>query len=117
MRYKLFKPKGFFDVLAVGPGNPFNPGSPEAAQELVDQDQVADRAGNPVSPAPSSEGAHRDLRAAVDRDERRRRAGRDPGRDAPAPRSGQTLRTLRPSTPPGRTSRTTSRRISSTTFV
>jgi GH25 family lysozyme M1 (1,4-beta-N-acetylmuramidase) len=50
MRYKLFKPAGFFDVLAVGPGNPFNPGSPEAAQELVDQDQVADRAGNPVRP-------------------------------------------------------------------
>jgi hypothetical protein len=50
MRYKLFKPAGFFDVLAVGPGNPFNPGSFEAAQELVDQDQVADRAGNPVSP-------------------------------------------------------------------
>jgi hypothetical protein len=50
MRYKLFKPKGFFDVLAVGPGNPFNPGSPEAAQELVNQGQVADRAGNPVDP-------------------------------------------------------------------
>jgi hypothetical protein len=50
MRYKLFKAKGFFDVLAVGPGNPFNPGSPEAAQELVDQAQVEDRAGNPVEP-------------------------------------------------------------------
>jgi hypothetical protein len=50
MRYKLFKPKSFFDVLAIGPGNPFNPGSPQAAQELVDQGQVADRGGNPVNP-------------------------------------------------------------------
>jgi hypothetical protein len=50
MRYKLYKPRGFFDVLAVGPGNPFNPGSPQAAQELVDLGQVADRSGNPVNP-------------------------------------------------------------------
>jgi hypothetical protein len=55
MRYKLFKAKGFFDVLAVGPGNPFNPGSPAAAQELVDQNQVADRNGNPVGPGTAFE--------------------------------------------------------------
>jgi len=55
MRYKLFKARGFFDVLAVGPGNPFNPGSPAAAQELVDQNLVADRNGNPVGPGTAFE--------------------------------------------------------------
>jgi hypothetical protein len=50
MRYKLFKPVGAVNILAVGPGNPFNPGSPELAQELVDQGQVADRNGSPVAP-------------------------------------------------------------------
>ena len=48
MRFKFYKAKGFHDLLAVGPGNPFNPGSPEAAQELVDHGQLADEAGNPV---------------------------------------------------------------------
>ena len=55
MRYKLFKAKGFFDVLAVGPGNPFNPGSPAAAQELVDQNQVANRDGSAVAPGTAFE--------------------------------------------------------------
>jgi len=50
MRYKLFKPIGSFNILAVGPGNPFNPGTPELTQELVDAGQVADRDGGPVAP-------------------------------------------------------------------
>ena len=50
MRFKLFKAKGFFDIIAVGPGNPFNPGSPQAAQELVDKGQVASGDGSPVAP-------------------------------------------------------------------
>jgi hypothetical protein len=50
MRFRFFKAKGFHDLLAVGPGQPFNPGSPEAAQELVDCEQVATRTGQPVMP-------------------------------------------------------------------
>ena len=50
MRYKFFKAVGFFDILAVGPGTAFNPGTPEAAQELVDKGQVARGDGSPVAP-------------------------------------------------------------------
>jgi hypothetical protein len=50
MRYKLFKVAGAHNILAVGPGTPFNPGTPEVAQELVDKGQVADRDGRPVAP-------------------------------------------------------------------
>ncbi len=50
MRYKLFKIIGAHNIVAVGPGNPFNPGSPELAQELVDRGQVADRDGKAVAP-------------------------------------------------------------------
>jgi len=50
MRYRLFKAVGFFDILAVGPGNPFNPGSPEVAQELIDKGLVVRADGIPVAP-------------------------------------------------------------------
>lgn len=50
MRYKLFKLMGAHNIIAVGPGLPFNPGRPEVAQELVDKGQVADRDGKPVAP-------------------------------------------------------------------
>lgn len=50
MRYRLFAPHGFYDTLAVGPGNPFNPGSADAAQELVNNNLVNARDGSPFPP-------------------------------------------------------------------
>jgi Rv2525c-like, glycoside hydrolase-like domain/N-acetylmuramoyl-L-alanine amidase len=50
MLFRYFKAVGFHDLLAVGPGVPFNPGSPEAAQELVDHGQIALESGERAAP-------------------------------------------------------------------
>lgn len=55
MPWKLFRPNGYHDVLAVGPGRGFNPGSPANAQELVDQGLVRNLHGEYVNPFTSYE--------------------------------------------------------------
>jgi hypothetical protein len=46
----LFTTPGYYDVLAVGGGRGFNPGTPELAQELVDTGIVRNASGKRIEP-------------------------------------------------------------------
>ena len=75
MRYKLFKAEGFFDVLAVGPGDPSIPARPRPPKNSSTTTRSPTATAARSWPARVRGRPHRDLGRPLDGDEQRTGAG------------------------------------------